>query len=126
MSQITHTISHKEEKSTYFGSYVIGFVTSVILTIAAYVLVTQHLIAGWILIGVISALAIVQCLVQLFVFLHLKDEEKPRWKLGVMLFMLLVLCIIVGGSMWIMHSLNYRMMMTPQQMQDYMNKQIGL
>ena len=41
-----------------------------------------------------------------------------------MWFMLGIVLIIVGGSVWIMNNLNYRM--TPQQMEQYLKSQDSL
>jgi cytochrome o ubiquinol oxidase operon protein cyoD len=73
------------------------------------------------LVTVIIALAIAQVLVQLFFFLHLGKETRPRWKLAVLLTMLIVLGILVFGSLWIMQNLNYHM--SPDQMNSYMIQQ---
>lgn len=104
-------------------SYVIGFISSLVLTLAAYFAVTQSWLSGAGLIALIMGLASLQFIVQLWFFLHLGNEPKPRWKLAAFLFMFLVLVIIVGGSLWIMANLNYNMMMTPEQMDEYMLKQ---
>lgn len=90
--------------------YVIGFVLSLLLTASAYGAVTEQWFTGAALIGLIVVLAVVQVLVQLFFFLHLGHETKPRWKLVVFGFMLLVLGIVVIGTLWIMQNLNYHMM----------------
>lgn len=90
--------------------YVIGFLVSLILTLLSYIAVVYQLFSGWMLVGLISLSAISQALVQLFLFLHLGSESKPRWNLMVFLFMALVLAIIVLGSLWIMYNLDYRMM----------------
>lgn len=100
-------------------SYVSGFVLSILLTLGAYIAVTQHDFAGTVLVAVIIGLAIVQVLVQLFFFLHLGQETRPRWKLAVLLFMLVILGILVFGSLWIMQNLNYHMM-SPERMNIYM------
>lgn len=105
-------------------SYVTGFVLSLLLTAAAYVSVTQHIWSGLSLIAVIIGLAVAQVLVQLFFFLHLGRETKPRWKLGVFLLMLLVLGIIVIGSLWIMKNLDYHM--NSQDMTNYILKDEGI
>lgn len=105
-------------------SYVSGYILSIGLTMAAYLLVTHHS-AGyrWLVAG-ISVLAVGQFLVQLVFFLHLRAESKPRWKRFVLLFMIMVVIIIVSGSLWIMNNLNYRM--TPQQINQYMQNQDNL
>lgn len=103
-------------------NYVIGFILSLLLTSSAYVAVTNQLFLGGVLIAVIVGLAIVQVLVQLFFFLHLGHETKPRWKLVVLLFMLVVLFILVFGSLWIMQNLDYNMM-PEHQMDEYLIEQ---
>lgn len=97
-----------EQKPYLVAKYVIGFSVCLLLTAAAYVAVTQHLFGGA-LIPIIVGLASVQVLVQLVFFLHLGEETKPRWKLVVFIFMLMVLAILVCGSLWIMQNLNYHM-----------------
>lgn len=103
-------------------NYVIGFIASLLLTSAAYVAVTEELFVGGVLIAVIIGLAIVQVFVQLFFFLHLGHETKPRWKLVTLLFMLVVLFILVFGSLWIMQNLDYHMM-PKHEVEDYMIEQ---
>jgi cytochrome o ubiquinol oxidase operon protein cyoD len=55
-------------------------------------------------------------------FLHLGRESKPRWNLNALLFAVLVVVIIVFGSLWIMHNLNYHMQ-NPQQINKYLRSQ---
>lgn len=107
-----------------FASYLTGFISSVILTVVAYLLVINHAFDGWAMFILLAILAFIQCVVQLVFFLHLAEKDGPRWKLGVFLFMLLVLSIVILGSLWIMHSLNYRMML-PREMNTYMQKQVN-
>jgi cytochrome o ubiquinol oxidase operon protein cyoD len=90
---------------------VLGFLLSVILTLLAYSVAVRHLFSGW----VIIALGSLQALVQLLFFLHLGIESKPRWSLIMFLFMVLVVIIVIGGSLWIMYNLNYHMMTMPEQ-----------
>lgn len=104
-------------------TYVTGFALSVALTLLAYQAVVGHWFSEVGLIAFVMGLAVVQLVVQLVFFLHLGSESKPRWNLISFLFMFLVLVIIVGGSLWIMANLNYNMMMTPEQMDEYMMKQ---
>jgi cytochrome o ubiquinol oxidase operon protein cyoD len=106
-------------------TYVTGFVLSIALTVTAYTLVVHHELSRKMLIGSVAGLAIAQFLVQLVFFLHLGHETKPRWKLVVFLFMLLVVGIVLGGSLWIMYNLNYHMMST-KEINTYMSKQDGL
>lgn len=104
--------------------YVIGFIASIVLTCAAYVSVEYGLTNGALLIALLAIFAILQAIVQLYFFLHLGEEAKPRIQLLTFGFTTLILVIIVGGSLWIMHNLNYNMMqMTPIEKDYYMTTQ---
>jgi len=111
-------------------SYAVGFILSVILTVIAYALVmNDDIVRAWtapLVAIVISVLASIQLVVQLLFFMHLSEEQRPRWKLMTFIFCFIILGIIVFGSLWIMFDLNDRMMMSPTDMIKYMNKQTGL
>lgn len=107
-------------------SYAVGFLSSIGLTLFAFWVVTYHVLDGWSAAWSILALALIQCAIQLFFFLHIGEDTRPRWKFLSMMFMLAILIIIVVGSLWIMNSLNGRMMMTTDQMSKYMDSQAGL
>lgn len=92
------------------NSYVIGFILSIILTLAAYMLVANGILHGWPLNLAIVLLGIGQTWVQLRLFLHLGEEAWPKWNLLAFLFMALVVFIVVGGSLWIMSHLAERTM----------------
>lgn len=116
-------VSHNDIGRGTFKMYVSGYVLSISLTIAAYLLVVRHKMSETIILSWIVALALVQFIVQLVCFLHLGKETKPRWKLAVFLFMILVVLILVFGTLWIMSNLNTRM--SPEQINTYMNNQGG-
>lgn len=90
-------------------SYVIGFVLSLLLTFAAFFVVSQSIFSGDTLNFTIAGLCVTQVVVQLLFFLNLGNETNT-WNLSAFFFMLLVVGIIVGGSLWIMYNLDYRMM----------------
>jgi len=98
------------------ASYVSGFILSLILTLSAYFVVrqnndsTQPEFSYQSIITIILALALVQLFVQLLFFLHLDKESKPRWNLMVASFAVTVVLILVLGSLWIMHNLDYHHM----------------
>ncbi len=108
--------------------YIFGFVGSLILTMLAYLLVSsQSMSMGQLfnpagLIVGLAIIAVVQLFVQLFFFLHLGQESRPRWNLLGFGFAAIVVIIVVVGSLWIMNNLNYNMM-TPQAMDQYMRAQ---
>jgi cytochrome o ubiquinol oxidase operon protein cyoD len=116
-------VAEHEVSEGSFKNYVSGFVLSIILTLGAYLMVIHHSFTADKIVAVIVGLALCQFLVQMFFFLHLGKETKPRWKLFVLLFMITVVLILVFGSIWIMNNLNYRM--TPEQINTYMNNQGG-
>lgn len=104
--------------------YLIGFITSIVLTLIAYAMVTSNTIESVPLFLGLGVLALIQMIVQLIFFLHVAHESRPRFRLASLLFMITVLAIIVGGSLWIMHHLNYNMMdMSSHEKDTYMTGQ---
>ena len=92
-------------------TYIRGFVFSVALTLAAFGLVFWYLegtsaLSREVLIVLLVALAVAQLFVQLFCFLHLGAEEKPRWNAITLAFAAFVVLVLVGGTMWIMYHLD--------------------
>lgn len=94
-----------------FKSYFCGFILSILLTLVAYFFVVHRVLSGWGLIHTVVGVGIAQALIQLLYFLHLGKEPKPRWNLLVFIFMVAIVIILVGGSLWIMYHLNYNMSM---------------
>ncbi|MBX4205505.1 MAG: cytochrome o ubiquinol oxidase subunit IV [Candidatus Doudnabacteria bacterium] len=88
--------------------YTLGFVLSIILTLAAYFAVVDKFLSGFNLTLLIVALALVQLCVQLYFFLHLDAEEGPRWNLSALLATAGMILILVAGSIIIMNNLKYR------------------
>lgn len=95
---------------TGLKGYIFGFVSSIILTLLAYYFVVWNVLSKGPLILTVLSLGLVQTVVQLIFFLYLGKEEKPRRNLLIFLFMVLVLFIVIGGTMWIMYSLDWRTM----------------
>lgn len=100
-------------------TYIIGFAASVVLTLAAYLLVTKDVFSYWALVLTILVLAVVQLFVQLYFFLHLGQERKPRLKLTAFIFAGIVVVIVVYGSVWIMQNLDYHHGETPAGIDSY-------
>lgn len=93
------------------ATYIAGFMLSVALTLVAYVLVVNQAIPNReLLLGSVIGLAVVQFIVQMVFFLHLGRGRGTRFNLVVLSFMLVVLFILVLGTLWIMHDLDYNMM----------------
>lgn len=91
-------------------AYLTGFVLSLILTAMPFALVMSgRLSSSAALAGIFSA-GLVQILVHLHYFLHLDISSTARWNMVALIFTLLIMALFVGGTLWIMSSLNYRMM----------------
>jgi cytochrome o ubiquinol oxidase operon protein cyoD len=126
---LTEKLAAEEKHTTAHatvGSYTLGFIVSIVLTLTAYAVVVQHTLSRSVAIGCISLLAVLQFLIQMLFFLHLSEEAKPRYRLYMLLFMVLTVGIIVFGSVWIMNNLNYHMTMSPQEVKTYMHANEGL
>ncbi len=112
-------------------SYVIGFCASLLLTVAAYLIVSQHVNNGHgqfthrSIIIAIMVLALTQLVVQVVFFLHLGQGRDRQMNSVAFAFMILVVVVVAAGSIWIMNNLHYNMM-TPQQTQDYIEHDEGI
>jgi cytochrome o ubiquinol oxidase operon protein cyoD len=100
----------KKEWKGSFKSYVIGFFLSLIFTSLSFYLVLAKVLEGMPLLYSIVALAITQAAIQLIFFVHLGQEDKPKWESLIFFFMLLLLSIIAAGTIWIMQDLDARVM----------------
>jgi cytochrome o ubiquinol oxidase operon protein cyoD len=124
MSKLKPIVSRHESEYGSFKTYLAGFLISIVLTLSAYLTVQlKGFTKTSIVVAIIVGFALLQLIAQLFLFLHLGKETKPRWKLFVLLFVIVVILILVFGSLWIMNNLNYRM--TPSQILNYLNNQGG-
>jgi len=91
-------------------SYVVGFILSIVLTVIPFALVMSGAFSrSAVMFGIFGA-AIVQILVHLHYFLHLDTSSAMRWNVMALVFALLVIILFVGGTLWIMYHLHYRMM----------------
>lgn len=115
-------------------TYVIGFVTSLVLTLTAYALAQAHAFSTAVVVSGLIALAAIQVVVQLVCFLHLR-QAAARERLAMLGITAVVVVILVSGSLWIMFDLNARMMMpglegmhlpTTGDMEQYMQSQAGI
>lgn len=108
-----HELSLKEIKKEWHGTltaYLIGFIASLLLSSAAFLLVITKVITGRALVYTLVVLALIQAIFQLLFFLHVGKEPKPKWESQAFWFMFGTLLIIALGSLWIMNDLNDRVM----------------
>ena len=106
------------------SSLSIGFLLSILLTLSAYLLVTQHLIPVTVMAFSVIFLALMQFVVQMLFFLHLDKESGPRWNLIVFLSTISFVLVVLLGSLWIMNHLNYNM--SPDTVNLYMQDEEGI
>lgn len=92
------------------AKYLVGFTLAVLLTLASFGLVSVHWISRPVALVGLFILAILQMLAHLHFFLHLDRSSKQRWNFITLVFSVLLIFIFVGGSIWVMATLNSRMM----------------
>jgi cytochrome o ubiquinol oxidase operon protein cyoD len=107
-------------------AYMMGFVLSVVLTLTAYDIVINHALPTPLLLAAVLALALVQMFVQVVYFLHLGHGKASKERLFALGAFVLIIVILVVGSIWVMAHLNDRMIMSPDQMEQYMQRQPGI
>jgi len=92
------------------GTYLTGFILALILTAIPFAMVMSGAFSPGATIFAIFSAGLVQILVHLHYFLHLDTSSAMRWNVAVLIFTFLILTLFVGGTLWIMWNLNYRMM----------------
>ena len=118
------TLDSRHDETRY-SSYVVGLVLSVAATLIAYFFVVNHLWPKEMLIYIVMGIAVVQLAIQAVFFLHI--GRGSHLKLVTFLFALLIVIVVVAGSIWIMHHLDYNMMnMNHDEMQMYMHENEGI
>jgi len=91
-------------------SLVVGLGLALFLTLIAYALVWTEVVDGATGLAVLALLAALQMAVHLRFFLHLgagATSSDVNWAI---VFALLIVLIVVGGTFWIMTDLHTRMM----------------
>jgi cytochrome o ubiquinol oxidase subunit IV len=90
--------------------YIKGFVFALVLTGIPFGLVVAGLLPRFATLVVIAILALVQVVVHLRYFLHIDLKSTPRDNLLALAFAAVLICIMIGGTLWIMLDLDARMM----------------
>jgi cytochrome o ubiquinol oxidase subunit IV len=83
-------------------AYIIGFVLSIVLTVIPLVLVLNHTLGKTGLIVSILLTAVLQFVVQLFFFMHIRDGQGPRYNVMALILGIIFVVTIVAGAIWIM------------------------
>jgi cytochrome o ubiquinol oxidase operon protein cyoD len=96
------------ERAQELRAYLIGFGSSVLLTAVPFILVALHKDARLTL-WTLEICAVIQVIVHLRYFLHLGLRGQHRDDLQLVLFTILILLILIGGTVWILTNLTGRM-----------------
>ena len=91
-------------------AYLTGFVLAVILTAIPFALVYFKALSVGPTVAVIVVAAVAQVVVHLRFFLHIDFHKTPRENLLALFFAGFLIFVMVGGTLWIMFDLHYRMM----------------
>lgn len=92
-----------------FNSYALGFIFSVILTVIPFILVMTGVLPRDATLFCIVSFAIIQIFTHLHYFLHLNTSSEMHWNVLSLLFTIFIMVLFIGGTIWIMYSLHYRM-----------------
>lgn len=95
-------VHSQEESHGSFKSYTIGFLCSIVLTIIPVAIALGGWLEGTTNAIVLMSAGVLQLIVQLYFFMHLREEKKPRYNLISLILGLVILVVIVAGSMWVM------------------------
>ncbi|WP_294391682.1 cytochrome o ubiquinol oxidase subunit IV [uncultured Sphingomonas sp.] len=93
------------------GSYLTGFILSVILTAVPFALVMSGAIADpRVTAYICMGFALVQVLVHMVYFLHMNSRSENGWTMMALIFTLIIVFIALIGSLWVMFHMNANMM----------------
>ena len=111
MNQPHHNDENMGAGGTTRKNYIIGFILATILTIISFGFVAlQDSIPRNVIVITLSVAALAQMFVHLYYFLHLNKSSEQRWNVIALAFTAVLIFIFVGGTIWVMYTLNLRMM----------------
>ncbi|MGM7703199.1 cytochrome aa3 quinol oxidase subunit IV [Pseudalkalibacillus sp. Hm43] len=89
------------QTSRFPWRHLIGFLLSVILTLAAlWIGLYSGFSMTWI-IGIIVALAILQALIQLLMFMHMTESSNGKHQTHIMMHSAFIAVVVVIGTLWV-------------------------
>ncbi len=106
MAGHNHNYHEHEEHIPHYGEYFIGFTLSVVLTLIAFASVIYHWFTPVVTFFFIFGLAIIQMVVQVLYFLHLGQSKNACWNYGMLVFSVVLILIVIGGSIWTIFNLH--------------------
>ena len=94
-----------------FSIYFTGFLLCLLLTFVPFYSVIHQIASRNTLITILFVTAVLQFFVQVICFLRLNNKtEQSKMNTLSFVFTGVVVVVVLGGSLWIMHNLNYFMM----------------
>ena len=101
MSNHEHAQPHAHGST---AQYVTGYLLSLVLTVIPLALVLTHSLSRAGLILTILTTAVLQFIVQLFLFMHVREKQNgsPNWHGIGLVLGAVVIVTIVWGSIWVM------------------------
>jgi cytochrome o ubiquinol oxidase subunit IV len=95
------------------GGYVTGFALAIVLTAASFCVTRTDLIYGPALAVALLVLAVAQMGIHLVFFLHITTDPDNTNNVMALAFGVLIVCLVVFGSIWVMTHMNQNMMQMP-------------
>jgi len=95
------------------GGYITGFALAIVLTIASFWVSGTNFIYGPALAVALLVLAVAQMGIHLVFFLHITTDPDNTNNVMALAFGVLVVCLVVFGSIWVMTHMNQNMMSMP-------------
>ena len=92
-----------------FRAYALGLALAVALTAASFWVRGTHLVYGPSLAVALLVLAVAQMGIHLIYFLHITTDPDNTNNVLALAFGVLIVCLIVFGSLWVMQHLNHNM-----------------
>ena len=96
--------------------YALGLALAVALTAASFWVRGTHLVYGPGLAMALLVLAVAQMGIHLIFFLHITTSPDNTNNMLALAFGVLIVCLIVFGSLWVMEHLNHNMVSTQELM----------
>jgi cytochrome o ubiquinol oxidase operon protein cyoD len=109
-ADITEGAAARASLARGLRSYLIGLGLAVMLTAASFWAASTHLIYGPGVSVAIVVLAIAQMGIHLVFFLHITTDPDNTNNVLALAFGILIACLVIFGSLWIMANLNHNMM----------------
>jgi cytochrome o ubiquinol oxidase operon protein cyoD len=99
----------KKTLAASFRSYLIGLALAVVLTIASFWVAQTQLVYQPGISAALVTLAVAQMGIHLVFFLHITTAPDNTNNVLALAFGVLIVCLVVFGSLWIMAHLNHMM-----------------